>query len=477
MRRAWLLLAVSVACASLGWSPAPGAGLAEAPWPMRSRDFGASASLPDVGITKRNVGALKLLWRFPADDAIPDAPAVGSESVVVGSARGTLYALDPDTGRVKWRVSVGAISRVAYGFTSLGIGGTPAIVRGRVYTATAATDVVCLDEATGGLMWRTRIGNPALGETVWTAPLVWQGRVYVGVDGVIDEPITGRLVALDAATGKVEWVYVIPQYTGGGGAGVLGSPSLDPATGTLFVATGNPSPGTDPPPGPDPGSDSILALDAVTGRLKWAFGPTHPHDTKDRDFLSTPNVFTVSGRTTVGAGEKDGVYYAVDAQTGRRVWSTSLTTPRRGAVITGSAAVAQGKIFVGTQDYPPEATGFSPTLPGRLVALDSQTGRIVWVLEGPKQILGTPAVADGVVFAADYGGTVWGVDADTGRPLWKASAGGFAFKSGLSLAPGRLFVGVAAPANALAAFGLPGERVARRMLPSVARTALGITFY
>lgn len=108
---------------------------------------------------------------------------------------------------------------------------------------------------------------------------------------------------------------------------------------------------------------------------------------------------------------------------GRRVWSTSLTTPRRGAVITGSAAVAQGKIFVGTQDYPPEATEFSPTLPGRLVALDSQTGRIVWVLEGPKQILGTPVVADGVVFAADYGGTVWGVDRDTGRPV-KSVGGG-----------------------------------------------------
>lgn len=160
MRRAWLPLALAVVGASLGWSP--GAVLYEGPWAMRSRDFGASASLPGASITKRNGGALKLLWRFPADDAIPDAPAVGPESVVVGSPRGTLYALDPDTGRVRWRVSVGAVPLVAYGFTSLGIGGTPAIVRGRVYTATAATDLACLNEATGA-----SCGAPGSGIPHW----------------------------------------------------------------------------------------------------------------------------------------------------------------------------------------------------------------------------------------------------------------------------------------------------------------------
>lgn len=422
---------------------------------MRGHDYEASSFSPATGVNRSTVGRLRPTWRFPADGAAPDSPAVGQHTVYVGSSRGTLYALDLATGRPRWQVALGALARTAYGFDSLGIGSTPTLAGVRVYTATALTDVVCLDAATGGLMWRTRVGDPKAGETVWAAPLVWRGRVFVGIDGVIDEPIRARVVALDAATGKVMWAYTIPQYTGGGGAGVLGSPGLDPATGTLFVATGNPSPAQAPPPGPDPGSDSILALDAVTGRLKWAFGPTHPHDTQDLDFLSTPNVFHIANRTVVGAGEKDGVYYVVDAQTGRLVWKTSLTVPnQRGAVITGSAAVAGGRIFVGTQDYPPHVSGFDPNLPGRLLALDAATGRIVWALSGPKQILGAPAVADGVVLAVDYAGTVWGADAVSGRVVWQGAAGGFTFKSGVTLAPGMILVSTAGPANALIAFGI-----------------------
>src|SRR5579875_1499158 len=228
-----------------------------------------------------------------------------------------------------------------------------------------------------------------------------------------------------------------------------------PWTATLFVATGNPSPRENPPPGPDVGSDSIVALDAATGRLRWAFGPTHPHDNQDLDFLSTPNVFPLPGGLAVGAGEKDGTYYVVDARTGRLRWQTNLTLAQeRGAVITGSAAVAYGRIFVGTQDYPPAAKGFSVDLPGRLVALDAATGRVLWTLAGPRQILGPPAVSEGVVFAADYDGTVWAVDARNGKALWRGAVGGFAWKGGVTLAPGMVLVGAATPANALVAFGV-----------------------
>lgn len=454
MRHVLRIIAIWTALAGVVLGGPAGAAPPEPAWPMRNRDYAATAFDPAAGIDRTNVTMLRPRWRLAADDAIPDAAAIGTDTAFVGSARGTLYAVDLATGRLRWQVSLGARPLLAYGFDSLGIGSTPALANHRVYTATALTDVVCLDDATGGLMWRTRVGNPSVGEVIWSAPLVWRGRVYVAIDGTIDEPIRARVIALNVATGAVDWVYVIPQYTGGGGAGVLASPGLDPATGTLFVTTGNPSPSNNPPPGPDPGSDSILALDAATGHLKWAFGPTHPHDTQDLDFLSTPNVFALAQDTVVGAGEKDGVYYVVDARTGRLVWKTSLTVPQRGAVITGSAAVAGGRIFVGTQDYPPSAKGFSPDLPGRLVALDAATGRIVWTLLGPKQVLGAPAVARGVVFAADYAGTVWGVDADTGHVLWRGAVGGFTFKGGLSLAPGLLLVGAASPANALVAFGI-----------------------
>jgi polyvinyl alcohol dehydrogenase (cytochrome) len=427
---------------------------------MRGHDYGASSFSPAVGIGRSNVAMVGALWRFTGDGAISARPAVAEGVVFAGSSRGTLYALDLATGRKKWEVSLGARSQTAYGFDALGIGSTPMLANHRVYVATAMTDVYALDEATGGFMWRTRVGDPTKNETVWSAPLVWHGRIYVGIDGILDEPTArGRLVALDAATGAVDWTFVVPQYTGGGGAGVFASPALDPATGTLFIATGNPTPKDAPPPGPDPWSESVLAINAETGHLRWAFGPTYPHDDQDRDFLSTPNVFALPTGTAVGAGQKDGTYYALDALTGRLLWKTSLTLPQeRGAVITSSAAVAYGKIFIGTQDYPPSTTLWSTDLPGRLVALDAATGRILWSFSGPQQILGEPAVANGVVFAADYGGTVWGVDAQTGRLLWRATVGGFVWKGGVSLGPGFLLVGVAAPANALVAFGVLPQR-------------------
>jgi polyvinyl alcohol dehydrogenase (cytochrome) len=423
---------------------------------MRGRDYGMSSFSPVAGIAPSAVAALRPVWRFAADGAIPGSPAIDQHTVYVGSSRGTLYALDLGTGRLRWQMSLGARSQTAYGFPTLGINGTPMLADERVYVATAMTDVVCLDAATGGVMWRTRVGDPGKSETIWSAPLVWKNFVYVGIDGIYDEPtVGGRVVALEAATGRIVWTYTTPQYTGGGGAGVFDSPALDPTTRTLFVATGNPTPKDAPPPGPDPGSDSILALDAATGRLKWAFGPTHPHDALDLDFLGTPNILALPGGTAVGAGEKDGVYYVVDARTGKLVWKTSLSRGGTVASILGSGAVAFGKIFVGTQDFPPGVTTFSPSLPGRLVALEAATGRIVWQLGGAKQILGPPAVSkEGVVFAADYAGTVWGVDAQTGRPLWRGGTGGFAWKGGVSLAPGAVLVGAAAPGNALVAFGI-----------------------
>lgn len=448
---------LALAAAALVGASGLEVGSEEPAWPMRGHDYYATYYSPTARLGPASVRRLQVLWRFRADDGIAGSPAVDHGMVYIGSARGTLYALDLATGRARWEARLGYRPQLAYGFDSLGITGTPALADERVYVATALTDVVCLDAATGGFFWRTRVGDPQKSETIWSAPLVWRGRVYVGIDGIFDEPtVRGRVVALDAATGAILWTYVVPQYTGGGGAGVFGSPSLDPSTGTLFVATGNPSPRENPPPGPDVGSDSILALDAATGRLRWAFGPTHPHDNQDLDFLSTPNVFPLPGGLAVGAGEKDGTYYVVDARTGRLRWQTNLTLAQeRGAVITGSAAVAYGRIFVGTQDYPPAAKGFSVDLPGRLVALDAATGRVLWTLAGPRQILGPPAVSEGVVFAADYDGTVWAVDARNGKVLWRGAVGGFAWKGGVTLAPGMVLVGAATPANALVAFGVP----------------------
>jgi alcohol dehydrogenase (cytochrome c) len=267
----------------------------------------------------------------------------------------------------------------------------------------------------------------------------------------------GILFALDANTGSIRWRlstiknnWNVPTEAGGGGA--WETPSV--ADGNVFWGTSNPYPygGSRAHPngeahaGADLYTDSLLVIDARTGKLVWHDQVT-PHDVRDYDFQLPPVIGSVDGRPVVFGGGKAGLVIAWDRSTHRRLWQTAVGIHRNdrgrlprhpvavcpgllGGVETPMAS-ADGHLYVPVVDLcmRGSAIGYEPLDRvnvfrrgrGELVALDAATGGKVWTLHLPQPDFGCATAANGVVFTATLDGKVYGVDAGDGHVLWSAS--------------------------------------------------------
>ena len=186
------------------------------------------------------------------------------------------------------------------------------------------------------------------------------GIVYTGVSSKTEHTkvtptFRGSVVALDARTGKILWkTYMVPEGFNGG-AVWMSQPVVDHETGMLYVTTGNSysvpngycvNPGqtncTALPP--DAHIDSVVALSLTTGKVAWAhhtlsadtWTMSDPNASPDFDFGAGPNLYTttIQGKKTdvLGAGQKNGMYYALDPATGKLIWETQAGpggVPRR----------------------------------------------------------------------------------------------------------------------------------------------------
>jgi polyvinyl alcohol dehydrogenase (cytochrome) len=201
-----------------------------------------------------------------------------------------------------------------------------------------------------------------------------------------------------------------------------------------------------------PYTEALVALDLDSGRPRWAFQPHRPGN-HDLDFAGKPDLFTARGRSLVGIGGKDGVYYAL-TPAGKLVWKRQLTSPdpEPGNVsgIIAPAAVSGSTIVVGS-------FGDQPTLH----ALDAATGRIRWQADAAP-VYGAPAIARGTVYTGDTAGVLRALDLTTGRTLWRARLPG-AIAGGTTVAGRTLLVpfgyripgsGSATPNAGIAAFRL-----------------------
>jgi alcohol dehydrogenase (cytochrome c) len=321
-----------------------------------------------------------------------------------------------------------------------------------VYGATDS-DAFGLSTDTGRELWRVHLTS-ASEQLVDIAPVVWKGLVFVSTVGY---PPGGRgaVYALDAETGATRWKFVTiehrwryPRAAGGGG---LWYPVSVDELGRLYAGTSNPAPWGGTPqrpnggafPGPVRYSDSLLVLDARTGRLLWHDQVT-PHDVRDYDFQATPVLAAVGSTQVVFGAGKAGRVLAWDRVTGERLWSTPVgvhendTGPlpqQRVTVCPGllggvetPMAYARGRLFVPVVDLCGwgRAAGSQPLTDvdpsqgrGRLVALDGKTGRILWqrLLSSPD--FGCATVANDVVFTSTYDGTLYGFGVGDGEILWQ----------------------------------------------------------
>ena len=206
-----------------------------------------------------------------------------------------------------------------------------------VFVSQLNGDQVALDQETGQVKWSTPVVKPHQGFSITSAPLYYNGKVYVGGSGG-EYGVRGRLSALNAETGEIEWRFYTtpaPNETGGdtwpnngsyktGGASIWNTPTVNPKTGMLFFSTSNAAPwiGRDRE-GENLFTASIVSLDAETGKYNCHFQEVH-HDLWDYDAPSPTVLMTgeMNGEEVeaVGEPEKTGWAYVVDQENCKPVY-------------------------------------------------------------------------------------------------------------------------------------------------------------
>src|ERR1700710_2751626 len=260
-------------------------------------------------------------------------------TIYISDGADDAFAMDASNGEVLWTYEphlppdpLGEI--VCCGWDNRGL----AIGDGMVYVSQLNGDEVALDQETGKVKWNTEVVKPGSGFSITSAPLYYNGKVYVGGSGG-EYGIRGRLTALDATTGKFLWHFWTtpsPSETGGNtwpkkgdpykerGASIWNTPTVNPETNTIFFSTSNASPWLGRSrEGENLFTASIVALDADTGKYMWHYQMVH-HDIWDFDAPSPTVLFKgeMNGEEVeaVGEPEKTGWVYLVDQETGKPIY-------------------------------------------------------------------------------------------------------------------------------------------------------------
>lgn len=474
-------------------------------WITYNGDYSGNRFSPLKQITTANVAALKLKWVFPMSYFGIESTPIASDGVLYVTGPNQVLALDALTGSTLWHFSrppsPGMVGDAALG-TNRGV----ALLRDKVFYLTDNAHLLALDRTNGKLVWEVPAypEMPAgehhhYGGTL--APLIVHDNVVVGVAGA-DEGIRGFVAAFRANDGALAWRrWTVPRrgepgidtwraqepIAGGGSTWLTGS--YDPATDTLYWATGNPWPDSDDRdrPGDNLYTDCVLALNATTGDLKWHFQFT-PHDRKDRD-ATEPNVLvdtTWRGKPAklLLHADRNGFFYVLDRNGGdmllaapflhRVDWASSIGPDGRPVVVnplgcpsdaanwdaTAFSPITRLYYVITLEECTGKPTGYPEQTGQRFLrALNIDTGQIAWEIPQPgparaKTWSGVLATAGGLLFYGQPNGGFAAVDQRNGKKLWnfptnvrmKAPPMTFTFE-------GNQYVAVAAGPNILC-FGL-----------------------
>ncbi len=482
-------------------------------WPMFGQNLQNTASVR--GASLPDVGKLKVKWSFTTGGDVSARAAVVDGRAYFPDWGGNLWAVDTRSGNKAWghQLSDYGLPANTHSRTS------PAVADGIVYVGTQeGAWLLAIDARNGKLIWKTQLESPENDPyaMITASPAVADGLLFTGiasneegnaglVPGFVCCKARGSIVAVHvrgAARGQVAWqTYTVPAgYTGGG---VWSSNFVvDRERGSVFASSGNNYSHPVAPAylaciagggtaascnSPADHVDSILALDMRNGHIKWAkkfvtwaqpgvtdgsddwnvscLVPINPGNCPssagpDYDFASAPNLITYEGRhgrrhTILGAGQKSGIYYALDPDDGAELWHTQVGPGSSlGGMEWGSATDGK-RIYVSIANLygVPTAVGGA----GSWSALDPRTGAILWQVGDPNAAvaLGPLTVADGVVFASSMGGaptapTMLALSAESGQTLW-TFAPGSSVNAGASIADGVVYWG-----SGYAHLGIPG---------------------
>ena len=284
-------------------------------------------------IGQENVGDLELRWLLQNQvfGAWQSSPIVADGVMYVTERPNSIMALDPITGRVFWKYvhTPAENSLVCCGANNRGV----AVLDDRVFMGTLDARLVAVDRINGELLWEVEVGDVNLAYSVTMAPLAVKDKIIVGVGGG-EFGIRGYVAAFYAETGELAWkTYTIPApgepghetWEGDdwryGGAPVWITGSFDPEENLTYWGVGNPGPDWNAAqrPGDNLYSDSVIALDADTGELRWHFQFT-PNDGYDYDAVQVPVLADMEwrgeDRKLMFWANRNGYFYVLDRSDG-----------------------------------------------------------------------------------------------------------------------------------------------------------------
>ncbi len=496
-------------------------------WLSYNGNLSGNRYSPLMQVDRNNVSKLSLAWTFSIPlwtQFLPDTPyyrenmryfgletvPVVADGIMYVTGPNQVYALDAATGSPIWQYSrprtAGLVSDPSLG-TNRGV----AILGNNVFFVSDDARLLALNRVTGRLVWEKVMWDEPQKYGGTVAPLVVKDMVLAGVAGG-DWGIRGFVAAYKASTGERVWRHwTVPAegepgietwkgngYKLGGGSTWL-TGSYDASTDTIFWATGNPFPNSDDRErgGDNLFTDSVLALDPATGKMKWYFQFT-PHDTHDWD-ATEPNVvvdamYRGQPRKLLLHADRNGFFYVFDRTNGelllaksylsKLTWASGidakgrpipappsdLSCPDHATNWNGTAFSPVTKLYYVmaiekcTVNLRPGSwkNARPPDDPGHKVlrALDIETGKIVWEAPqvGPidgKRVAGVVGTAGGLLFYGDPSGYFVAADERDGKTLWRVPLNAAIKTSPVTYSVnGRQYVSLAAGSNIMT-FALP----------------------
>lgn len=406
------------------------------------------------GFTSEQIPSLRLKWAFGFDGEAAAAvqPTIVGSRVFVAAASGTIYALGLVNGCLDWTFEADA-----------GVRNAPVYADGSLYFGDLRANVYRIDARTGELAWKTKLDeHPAA--RITGSPVLHEDRLFVPVSSIEEATsrsptyecctFRGSVASLDAGTGDVVWkTYTIadePRETGSNasgtamfgpaGAAVWSSPTIDPATNSIYVATGDaytqPAAAT---------SDAVMSLDMTTGAVKWAHQVTEGDaftmacgtratdncpdpEGPDFDFGQPPILVSLpDGRRMLALGQKSGEAHGLDPESGELLWTTRVG---RGGALGGSewGSASDGtNLYVAISDIAFGRGGADPLTGGGLHAIRIRDGSVVW--SAPPPVCGdrsgcSPAqsapvtAVPGAVFSGALDGILRAYSTADGSVVW-----------------------------------------------------------
>jgi outer membrane protein assembly factor BamB len=354
----------------------------------------------------------KILWTYTpdTDGYFTTGCAVAYGMVYEPNKDGYLYALDIETGNPVWKYK-GPDDTLLWP-------GMPTVADGKIYATTGqvaqyggqvgTSEFACLNAYNGQPIWKLPIEALAPRESVAVAYghlYLIPGNVTTSVDAISGSEYTtvNQVWAIGASSIPVSswpmWRHdpahssTAPEgpsnltlawkFTTNGA--VISSPSV--VNGIVYVGSQD---------------KNIYAIGAWSGNLIWNF-------TTQGAIESSPAV--ANGK--VYTGGDDGYVYCLDAYNGTLLWKTfvngDLPYTYGSLVLKSSPAVAEDRVYIGSLD-------------GYLYALNANNGNVVWKTETEGPIGSSPAVADGAVYFTSEeptAGALYKLDASNGDVVWK----------------------------------------------------------